>query len=238
MNCRLKAKSKAKSLVGSVSSNWKNSAQAAKLLGVDSNGFSVDMVAEFIAAELHSECLPFLNPSHEGMWCKISLYEAMNRRLTAKSKAKLRMGSGSWQVMNSAQEPKLLDKKKEKNVVQDSLTELNVQLEDTTSEKKTCEPEKCVNKVCRVCLKVSHWTCECSYLRRVLAGVSEVGKGYVIVCLRCPSVRNRCKHNISRAVYVYCYICKVWGQHITGECSKIPRRMKEDTKENALILYL
>nr|XP_028964448.1 uncharacterized protein LOC108171865 isoform X2 [Malus domestica] len=205
MNCRLKAKSKAKSLVGSVSSNWKNSAQAAKLLGVDSNGFSVDMVAEFIAAELHSECLPFLNPSHEGMWCKISLYE---------------------------------DKKKEKNVVQDSLTELNVQLEDTTSEKKTCEPEKCVNKVCRVCLKVSHWTCECSYLRRVPAGVSEVGKGYVIVCLRCPSVRNRCKHNISRAVYVYCYICKVWGQHITGECLKIPRRTKEDTKENALILYL
>ncbi|XP_050160748.1 uncharacterized protein LOC126634285 isoform X3 [Malus sylvestris] len=190
MNCRLKAKSKAKSLVGSVSSNWKNSAQAAKLLGVDSNGFSVDMVAEFIAAELHSECLPFLNPSHEGMWCKISLYE---------------------------------DKKKEKNVVQDFLTELNVQLEDTTSEKKTCEPEKCVNKVCRVCLKVSHWTCECSYLRRVPAGVSEVGKGYVIVCLRCPSVHNRCKHNISRAVYVYCYICKVWGQHITGECSKIPR---------------
>ncbi|TQD79874.1 hypothetical protein C1H46_034588 [Malus baccata] len=67
----------------------------------------------------------------------------MNRRLTAKSKAKLRMGSGSWQVMNSAQEPKLLgefrthfDKKKEKNAVQDSLTELNVQLEDTTSEKK------------------------------------------------------------------------------------------------------
>ncbi|KAB2599964.1 hypothetical protein D8674_010235 [Pyrus ussuriensis x Pyrus communis] len=120
--------------------------------------------------------------------------------------ARLDSGRGK----NPAQPAELRDEKKETKAVESSMSKLQLGDDTPTSKKKRYreskkkryrESKKChsQNQHCAVCLKDGHLQHLCPYRKRVPLGVTEVGKGYILICRTCGLVGNVCGHGRSYA---------------------------------------
>ncbi|XP_050117789.1 uncharacterized protein LOC126595551 isoform X2 [Malus sylvestris] len=112
--------------------------------------------------------------------------------------------SESGRGKNPAQPAELRDEKKETKAVESSMSKL--QLDDgtpTSKKKRYRESKKChsQNKHCAICLMDGHHQYLCPYLKSVPLGVTEVGRGYILMCRTCGFVGNVCRHGRSYACF-------------------------------------
>ncbi|XP_068309886.1 uncharacterized protein [Pyrus communis] len=129
----------------------------------------------------------------------------------------------------------------EKNIDKPVLDSVTDQLNTTpTSEEKSCctgdhkqTDDKEKGPLCRICREGHHGLEYCPWRERVPMDATEVGKGFEITCHLCGSLDNKCKHNWSHAVEVFCRICNVEGDHSELECPKLPERAKDEARVEA-----
>ncbi|TQD90264.1 hypothetical protein C1H46_024181 [Malus baccata] len=123
--------------------------------------------------------------------------------------------------------------------VLDSVTD-QLNTTPTCEEKSRCtcnhkqrDDEEKKGPLCRICRDGHHGLEYCPWRGRVPMDATEVGKGFEITCHFCGSLDNKCKHNWSHAVEVFCRICNVEGDHSELECPKLPEIAKEEARVEA-----
>ncbi|KAB2616089.1 hypothetical protein D8674_022677 [Pyrus ussuriensis x Pyrus communis] len=102
-----------------------------------------------------------------------------------------------------------------------------------TGDHKQTDDKEEKGPLCRICREGHHGLEYCAWRERVPMDATEVGKGFEIICHLCGSLDNKCKHNWSHAVEVFCRICNVEGDHSELECPKLPERAKDEARVEA-----